>query len=73
MPAPKPDRVHIQDTKYLHRALCGEPWEQVIKGGRIASDGFEPPVVQDKETGSTDAATCKTCLAVWRRRLASKI
>ncbi len=68
--APKDDvRVHIHDERFLTRALCGTPWSSVEQGGRVASD-TDPPVIVDEtgEKGSAKAATCVTCLAVWRRR-----
>ena len=64
---PKAPAVHIHDDRFPSRALCGTPWEKVTKGGRAASD-TNPPAVVD-EQGSANAATCVTCLAVWRRRL----
>jgi hypothetical protein len=67
-PAPKPALVHIRDEQFTSRALCGIDWHRA-RGGNVASDGFDPPVVRD-EAGSVKACTCKTCLAVWRRRLA---
>jgi hypothetical protein len=66
---PKAAAVHIQDDRFLTRSLCGVAWTRVVDGGRIASD-TDPPVVVD-EAGSAAAATCRTCLAVWRRRVTS--
>lgn len=67
---PKPPPVHIRDEQYPVRALCGYEWRQVVAGGIVASEGFEPPVIRD-EDGSCKAATCGTCLRVWRRRVTS--
>jgi hypothetical protein len=70
-PAPKPTPVvHIHDEAFPSRALCGITWTGPIRGGRVASD-TTPPVVVD-EAGSANAATCRTCLSVWRRRLAGR-
>ena len=69
-PTPKPEPVvHIQDERFPSRALCGITW-LALRGGRIASD-TSPPVVVD-EAGSANVATCKTCLAMWQRRLAGR-
>lgn len=66
---PKAPAVHIQDDRFPSRVLCGTPLEKVAKGGRVCSDTTPPAVVDDR--GSCNAATCVTCLMVWRRRSTS--
>lgn len=70
-PFPKPaEAVHIfeQDAGRVGWSLCGVLAFR-LKGGRVASD-TTPPVVTD-EVGSANAVTCRMCLRVWRRKLAS--
>ncbi len=68
MSKPRP-RVHVQDSRYKTRALCGLEWDRA-HGGRVASD-TTPPVVCDDESGSVNPATCQQCILAYRRRLAS--
>lgn len=68
----KTPTVHIQDERFADRVLCGTPWAKVTKAGMPRSDTF-PPAVRDEENGSVNAATCYTCLTIWRRMLKKRV
>jgi hypothetical protein len=57
--------VHIRSERQPERAYCGIAWAGV-RGGNLASNTL--PVVSGETAGSGNAVTCRTCLAVWRRR-----
>jgi hypothetical protein len=58
-------KVHIQEPVHKRYSLCGKPWA-TVRGGVIRSD-TTPPAVFDEESGSVNAASCRTCLLVLRR------
>jgi hypothetical protein len=59
-------KVHIQDPTFKSRALCGQPWSRVKKGGEPRSD-TDPPAVFVIETGSVHPASCQQCCLAWRK------
>jgi len=63
-------RVHIRDTQFPSRSICGRHWHE-SRGGRVASD-TEPPIVKDEETGSVNPATCRKCVQLHREALLKK-
>ena len=58
--------IHIRSERHPERAFCGLSWV-ALRGGNLASNTL--PVVAGETRGSGNAVTCRTCLAVWRRRL----